>query len=147
GRFDVSIDVPAGWIVGGTGVLQNGAQVLTAAARDRLTHVLESDSVRTIIRADAVGPGRATAAGDRLVWHFVADTVNDFAWVTAKKLNWTATRANIPGKSPVPVNMYFQPGDSGLYRNAGPIARHALEFYSKLYFPYAFPQLTLQDGP
>ena len=31
--------------------------------------------------------------------------------------------------------------------NAGPIARHALEFYSKLWFPYPFPQLTLQDGP
>ena len=33
------------------------------------------------------------------------------------------------------------------YANAGPIARHALEFYSKLWFPYQFPQLTLQDGP
>ncbi|HYV96790.1 MAG TPA: M1 family metallopeptidase [Gemmatimonadaceae bacterium] len=147
GRFDVSIDVPAGWVVGGTGVLQNGAQVLTPVARERLAHVLESDSVRTIIGTDETGPGKATAAGDRLTWHFVADTVNDFAWVTAKKLNWTATRANIPGKAPVPINMYFQPGDSGLYRNAGPVARHALEFYSKLYFPYAFPQLTLQDGP
>jgi hypothetical protein len=43
--------------------------------------------------------------------------------------------------------MYFQPGDSGSYANAGPVARHALEFYSKLWFPYSFPQLTLQDGP
>ena len=39
-----------------------------------------------------------TAAGDRLTWHFVADTVNDFAWATAKKFNWSATRATIPGK-------------------------------------------------
>jgi hypothetical protein len=85
GRFDVSIDVPAGWIVSGTGVLQNPQDVLTQAARDRLSHVLESDSVRTIVGADEVGPGRATAGGDRLVWHFVADTVNDFAWATARK--------------------------------------------------------------
>ena len=27
------------------------------------------------------------------------------------------------------------------------VAKHALEFYSKLWFPYQFPQLTLQDGP
>jgi len=147
GRFDVSIDVPGGWIVGGTGVLQNPQQVLTAAAREHLTHVLQSDDVTTIVGPGEVGPGAATAGGGRLVWHFVADTVNDFAWVTANKLVWSATRATIPGKGPVPVNMYYLPGDASLYANAGPTARHALEFYSRLWFPYQFPQLTLQDGP
>jgi hypothetical protein len=34
-----------------------------------------------------------------------------------------------------------------VYATPGQIARHALEFYSKLWAPYAFPQLTLQDGP
>jgi hypothetical protein len=147
GRFDVKIDVPAGWIVSGTGVLQNPQEVLTPAARERLSHVLESDEVRTIVGPEEIGPGKATAAGDRLVWHFTADTVNDFAWATAKKFVWKSTRANIPTKGAVPVHMYYLPGDSMLYANAGPIAKHALEFYSKLWFPYQFPQLTLQDGP
>jgi len=147
GKFDVSIDVPAGWVVSGTGVLQNPEQVLTPAARERLTHVLESDDVKMIVTPEEVGPGQATAGGERLTWHFVADTVNDFAWATAKKYVWAATRATIPGKGRVPVNMYYQPGNAGAYANAGPTARHALEFYSKLWFPYSFPQLTLQDGP
>ena len=108
GRFDVKIDVPAGWIVSGTGVLQNPQEVLTAQARERLTHVLESDDVITIVGADEVGPGQATAAGDRLVWHFVADTVNDFAWATAKKFVWKATRATIPGKGPIPIHMVYR---------------------------------------
>jgi hypothetical protein len=43
--------------------------------------------------------------------------------------------------------MVYVPSHANLYANAGPIARHALEFYSKLWMPYAFPQLTLQDGP
>ncbi len=147
GRFDVRVDVPAGWIVSGTGVLQNPEEVLTAKARERLSHVLESDEVITIVGPDEIGPGQATAPGDRLVWHFVADMVNDFAWATAKKYVWTATRATIPGKGPIPIHMVYLPERAKFFANAGPISRHALEFYSALWMPYSFPQLTLQDGP
>lgn len=147
GRFDVRMDVPGGWIVSGTGVLQNPQEVLTATARERLSHVLESDDVITIVGDDEVGPGQATAPGDRLVWHYVADMVNDFAWATARKYTWKATRATIPGKGPVPIHMLFEPAHAARFANAGPIARHALEFYSKLWMPYPFPQLTMQDGP
>jgi hypothetical protein len=147
GRFDVRIDVPGGWIVSGTGVLQNPEQVLTSAARERLGRVLESDDVITIVGPEEIGPGQATAPGGRLEWHFVADKVNDFAWATAKKYVWQATRATIPGKGPIPIHMVYLPERAQMFANAGPITRHALEFYSKLWAPYPFPQLTLQDGP
>jgi hypothetical protein len=147
GRYDVTIDVPAGWIVSGTGTLQNPQEVLTATARGRLARVLESDSTVTIVGPAEIGPGVATAAGDRLRWRFMADSVNDFAWATAKKFVWQATRATIPGKGPVPVHQYFLPGRASLFASALPVTRHALEFYSQLWFPYQFPQLTLQDGP
>src|SRR5215207_4960448 len=62
GKFDVRLDVPAGWIVSGTGILQNPQEVLTAQARARLVRVLDTDSVTTIVGADEAGPGRATAA-------------------------------------------------------------------------------------
>jgi len=145
GRFDVSIDVPSGWIVGATGVLRNPTQVLSTTARERLSHVLESDSTRTI-----VGPDENLAsptAGDRQVWHFVADTVNDFAWATARHWVWQATRATIPGRGPIPVNVYYLPGRAAQFASSGPILRHALEFYSKLWMPDAFPQHTMVDGP
>jgi hypothetical protein len=147
GRFDVTIDVPAGWIVSGTGVLQNPEEVLTATARARLGHALESDSVTTIVGPDEAGPGKATARGERLAWHFVADTVNDFAWATARQFVWRVTRATIPGRGVVPIHLVFLPGRAPLFADAGQIARHALQFYSALWFPYSFPQLTLQDGP
>jgi len=145
GRFDVSIDVPSGWIVGATGVLQNPAQVLSASARERLSHVLESDSTRNIVGADETLA--SPAGGDRQVWHFVADTVNDFAWATARHWVWQATRASIPTRGPIPVNIYFLPGRATQFSNSGPILRHALEFYSKLWMPDAFPQHTMVDGP
>ncbi len=147
GRFDVRLDLPAGWLVGATGVLQNPAEVLTPEVRDRLSHALDSDSVRRIVGADDFGPGKATVAGDRLVWHFVADTVGDFAWATSDRYVWDATRATIPGRGAVPVDMLYLPGHAPQYAQAGPLARHALEFYSKLWIPYAFGRLTLADGP
>ena len=147
GKYDVSIDVPAGWIVGATGVLQNPGDVLTPAARERLSRVLESDSLRSIVSATERGPGRATRAGNRLVWRFVADTANDFAWGTAKNFVWDATSATIPGRGRVPIHILYLPGHATQYAPVGPISRHALEFYSRLLTPYAFPQLTLVDGP
>ncbi|MAE76898.1 MAG: aminopeptidase [Planctomycetes bacterium] len=147
GRFDVKIDVPAGWIVTATGVLQNPKDVLTKKARDRLARVLQSDDEITIVGPGEVGPGKATAVGKRLEWHFVADLVNDFAWATAENYVWKATRASIPGKGPIPIHMVHLPERARWFNRAGAITRHALEFYSGLWAPYAFPQLTLQDGP
>ncbi len=147
GRFDVRFDVPAGWIVTATGVLQNPQDVLTETARERLSHVLESDDEITIVGPDEVGPGKSTTTGNRLVWHFVADKVNDFAWATAQNFVWKATRATIPGKGAIPIHMVFLPERANRFARAGRITRHALEFYSKLWVPYPFPQLTMQDGP
>ncbi len=147
GRFDVKIDVPGGWIVSGTGVLQNPEEVLTPMARERLAKVLDSNDEITIVGPDEVGAGKSTAEGESLVWHFVAENVNDFAWATARDFVWKATRATIPGKGPVPIHMVFLPERARFFKNAGALTRHALEFYSDLWAPYPFPQLTLQDGP
>jgi hypothetical protein len=147
GRFDVTIDVPAGWIVGATGLLQNPEAVLTAEQRERLSHVTGSDSLRTIVAAGQRGPGVSTAPGDRLRWRFVADTVNDFAWATSDRFVWEATRATIPGRGPIPIHILYLPGSAPQYEDVGPTTRHALEFYSDLWIPYAYPQLTVADGP
>lgn len=149
GRFDVTVDVPAGWLVSGTGTLANPEAVLTPETRARLARVTASDSVTVIVGPDETGPGRATAASPtgRLAWRFVADSVNDFAWASASRYVWKATRATIPGRGPVPIHLLHLPGRAALYADAGRRARHALEFYSRLWFSYPFPQLTLQDGP
>jgi hypothetical protein len=93
------------------------------------------------------GPGTATADGDRLVWHFVADYVNDFAWATSSQYVWEATRVAIPGAETIPFYWMYLPGHSAQYEGADERGRHALQFYSDLWMPYAFPQLTMVDGP
>ncbi|MFN3242541.1 MAG: M1 family metallopeptidase [Planctomycetota bacterium] len=147
GSFDVALDVPGGWLVSATGTLQNADEVLSETVRERLAKVTGSDQERVIVGEDERGSGKATAAGERLTWRFHADLVNDFAWSTARDYVWSATRATIPQKGPVPIHMFYLPRRARMFRNAGAITRHALEFYSDLWIPYAFPKLALQDGP
>ena len=149
GRFDVHLDMPAGWIVGATGVLQNPEEVLTQTERDRLAHLTPSDTQQTIAGVADRGPGKSTAGapGSRLVWHFIADTAGDFAWGTSNQFVWDATLAEVPGKGTVPVSIMYLPGHAQEYADAGAIARHALAFYSTLWMPYTFPTLTEVDGP
>lgn len=147
GKFDVKLTLPVGWLVCGTGLLQNAKDVLTPAVHQRLAKITTTDEEIMIVSESDRGPGKATATGETLTWHFVADNVNDFAWATSRDFVWRATRANIPTKGYIPVHMFYLPERARFFENAGKITRHALEFYSKLWVPYPFPQLTLQDGP
>jgi len=147
GKFDVSIEMPEGWLVSGTGVLQNPEKVLAPFVQERLKKITQSDSEITIIGENERGYGKALTGKGRTVWHFVADQVNDFAWATSKEFIWKATRASIPQKGYVPIHMFYLPERANKFEKAGERTRHALEFYSKLWIPYEFPQLTLQDGP
>ena len=146
GSYDVTLDLPAGWLVGATGTLQNPAEVLSPMVRQRLARVTESDSQQVIVGPSERGVGGATRDGDRLAWHFAADSVNDFAWAASADYLWDATRATIPGQGTIPVNLFYLP-EHQRYLQTGAMARHALEFYSALWFPYAFPQFTQVDGP
>ncbi len=121
--------------------------MLTAGVRERLSHVMDSDEQRSIVAADQRGAGKATPAGGRLVWHFVADSVADVGWATSDRFVWDATRAEIPGKGFVPIDILYLPGHAQRYATAGEVVRHALVFYSKLWMPYAFPRMTVVDGP
>ncbi len=147
GKFDVKIEVPSGWLVSGTGVLQNANEALAPFVRERLAAALMTDEELMIVKEDERGVGKALLPRDRNIWHFLAEEVNDFAWATSNEFIWRSTRANIPTKGYVPVHMFYLPERARLFANAGKNSRHALEFYSKLLIPYAFPQLTLQDGP
>ena len=149
GSFNVRIDVPAGWLVGATGVLQNPNDVLTPTMRERLARVPQTDSVVPIVTESERATGRNARRG-RAVWHFAADTVNDFAWAASDRYVWDAVRANIPTRGAIPVHVLYPPANrtnNGNFARVPASAKHALEFYSKLWMPYAWPQLTVTDGP
>ena len=87
GSFDVTLTVPASYIVAATGELRNPEQVLTAAQRSRLALAHRSDTAIAIITRDEAGNTSRTRPANRpFTWHFTANNVRDFAWAAAP--NW-----------------------------------------------------------
>jgi hypothetical protein len=151
GDFDVALTLPAGWLVGATGTLQNPAEVLTPPTRDRLAAALSSDQVVHAVTTDEVRAGKATMAGGadgRLTWHYRAERVRDFAFATSNGYLLDATRARVtlPGGSRfVPIRVLYRAG-APHWDEAARFARHAIEFHDGTITPYAYPQATVTEG-
>jgi hypothetical protein len=91
GNYDVSITVPWNHIVDATGEIQNPDQVLTATQRQRLAQAYTSEEPVFIIAPDEVmKPETRPARSGTLTWHFMAENVRDFAWVSSKTYVWDA---------------------------------------------------------
>lgn len=149
GSFDVSVTVPAGWLVGATGTLQNPEQVLSARTRDRLALAMRADTTVHVVTASERGTGATVAAaGGTLTWRFTAPLVNDFAFAASRDYVYEATHASIPGKGTIPVHVLYLPQHTRYATlNTAQFARFALEQHSRYLFPYEFAQGTIADGP
>src|SRR4029077_17627929 len=93
--YDARLTVPKGWVVGATGTLANPGDVLSAAARESLTVARRPGRV---VRGVPPGAGAAAAfakTGPTATWHFVADSVRDFAWGASDQYAWDQARALI----------------------------------------------------
>lgn len=147
GSFDVKVTVPAGWLVGATGTLQNPEAVLSATTRERLALAMRADTTVHVVTAAERGAGKATVASAApLTWHYTAPLVNDFAFATSKDYVYDATHANAgPKGASVPVHVLSLPEHD--YSKTAQYARFALEQHAGRVMPYEFAQATVADGP
>jgi hypothetical protein len=84
GDFTYAVTVPAGYIVGATGILQNPEQVLTARERERLAQAAHSDKAVAIVSAAELANGTARPSRSGMqTWRFAAHNVRDVAWAAA----------------------------------------------------------------
>ena len=154
--YDVSLTVPAGWLVAATGELQNPGDVLSAQTRARLADARRSGDVVHVVAAADRGAGLATAAGDRgtLTWRFTARNVRDFAWGTSDKYLWDATRAlardSAGRRGPVDtvmIHSFYRPERvAWAWNQSARYARHSIEFLSRYLWPYPYSHMTAVDG-
>lgn len=88
-----------------------------------------------------------TDASERHVWHFVADTVSDFAWAASDRYEWQVASADIPGRGEIPVHLLQTAASTASYPSLGEEVSRYLEVYSQRLIPYPFPSFTVVEGP
>ena len=142
GRFDVSIDLPAEYVVAATGVLQNPTDVLTAAQRERLARAVESSTPVAVIAAGEVGlPQTRPTREGMLTWRFEAESVRDFAFAAAPNFRWDAV-----GWDGILIQSLYRPGAAG-WEEGIRMAEHAIRHFSERLYPYPYPHATTIEGP
>ncbi|HEX9730016.1 MAG TPA: M1 family metallopeptidase [Gemmatimonadales bacterium] len=142
GRFDVTIELPAEYVVAATGVLQNPADVLTAAQRERLARAVRSSTPVAIITADEAGtPQTRPTRGGTRSWHFVADSVRDFAFAAAPNFRWDAV-----GWDGILIESLYRPGAAG-WEESIRMAEQSIRYFSERLYRYPYPHATTIEGP
>jgi Peptidase family M1 domain len=147
--YDVRVTVPGGYLVAATGSLQNAADVLTPAVRDRLQRAARSFAAVSVV-SDSLRKSRgATVAGATLTWKFAASAVRDFAFYVSRDVVWDAMAALVPnargGSDTVLVHALYRPHVRD-WRRAADFGRQSIEHFSQLLWRYPWPQMTLVEG-
>ena len=151
--YDVSLDVPAGWLVRGTGTLANPDEVLTPETRRRLAQAMETDAVVHVVTEAERGRATLADARGRAVWRWRAESVRDFALSTSAAYVWDATHATVdqtrgllPGApARVAIHTLYRPGTAAWARSAE-FERASIEHLSRLVMPYPYPAMSAVEG-
>jgi hypothetical protein len=140
GDFDVSLTVPAGFVVTATGALANPTAIRTPQERARLSRAFTSGQVVSIItRQEAVANGTRRVPGTR-TWRFTASGVRDFAWAAGTGLRWDASTWN-----GILVQTFYHP-DATPWEEANTMVRFALKHFSTALGQYPWPQVSAVEG-
>lgn len=140
GDYEVSINVPADHVVGATGELQNGKDVLTATERNRLEQAKASFEKPVVIvteeEAEAATPKREKA---RKTWTFKAQNVRDFAFCSSRKFIWDAMGVKFGNRTVLAMSYYPKEGNPLWERYSTRVVAHTISTYSKYTIDYPYP--------
>lgn len=143
GDIDYAVTVPAGYVVAGSGVLQNRAEVLTATQIERVDRASHSPSVIQVITPDEANGAKHRVVAGTKTWRFRAEHVRDVAWAAAPDFRWDATSWD-----GVLTQAFYQfPKAGRAWESAAEQTQWSIRTYSELWFRFPYPQATSVAGP
>ncbi|WP_035563592.1 M1 family metallopeptidase [Hymenobacter sp. IS2118] len=150
GNYDYTINVPANFIVGGSGELVNPAEVLTATQQRRLAQAAGSDKTVLVRSADEVTQASSRPAGKngRLTWRFRCQQARDVAWAASAAFVWDAAKMNLPsGRKSLAMSLYpTESAQDTAWNRSTEYVKKSIEFNSKQWYEYTYPVATNVAG-
>ena len=150
GNFDYTVNVPANYLVGGSGELLNPAEVLTSAQQSRLAKAAASDQTVLVRTPEEVTQAASRPAGrnGRLNWHFRCQRARDVAWAASSAFVWDAAKMNLPsGRKSLAQSLYpVEAAQDTAWNRSTEYVKKSIEYNSKQWFEYTYPVATNVAG-
>lgn len=146
GRYDVTIEAPAPWVVNGTGSLENAADVLSPTVHERLVQAHGSDTTLAVYRPGSGVQPTGADPGSPVLWRFTAEDVRDVAYSLSLEPNWDARRTSVGGGEYTLIQALWR-DSAPLWSQVARYAAHAIRFFSEyLGLSYPWPHMTAVEG-
>ena len=152
GDYEVTVEVPEGYVVWATGLLQNPDEVLSADVAARYRQALGSDEIVHIVDPATLASGPVTTPAGPVgtnAWHFSADYVSDFAFAVSDHYLWDASSLVVDpatGRRTL-IDAAYHPESPDFYEVAE-VARNSIDYMSRVFpgVPFPYPQETVFNG-
>jgi hypothetical protein len=140
GNFDVKITAPADHVIAATGSLENESLVLNSIQLKRLQSARASfDAPVVIITEEEAVLNEGSRSDQTKTWHYKADNVRDFAWVSSRKFIWDAQAVQLDQKTTMAMSLYPKEGNPLWEQESTKAVVNTLKTYSEMTIEYPYP--------
>ena len=137
GSFDVNITLPANYVVGASGSLQNKDELQTYRELGKKNNYNDRNLVKYI-------PGKT---GTTKTLNYKADSTHDFAWFADKEFIIRYDTAKLGSGSTIDVFTYGYEKGNKNWRKSTTYVENAIRSYSKWIGEYPYPVAQAVEGP
>jgi hypothetical protein len=147
--YDVTLKVPANYVVWGTGTLVNPDELLQPAVLQRFRASFNSDTTIRVATPADFATRRVTTPGPVNAWHFRASNVPDMAFNLSDHYDWDAGSVVVDDATRRRASVQAAYNDTSAdYHGMVRYARHALDWLSHNWpgVPYPYEKTTVVQG-
>lgn len=137
-NYDVKISLPANYVVGSTGELQNEEEKI----------FLDNISNKTRLKKEYPATDSFPASSNEIkTLHYIQNNVHDFAWFADKRYNVLSSEVELPeSKRKVKTYVMFLNSNSKIWTHADTFINNAIYYYSLWNGDYPYNYCTAVDG-
>ena len=147
--YDVTLTVPANYIVWGTGTLLNASDVLQPASLQRYNESLTSDQVIHVATKPELAAHQVAAQKPSNTWHFSTTNIPDVTFAVSDHYDWDAASVVVDDATHRRASVQAAFNDTAVdYHHMVGFARHALDWLSHNWpgVPYPYEKSTIVQG-